>query len=280
MKAVRTATLYIAAGLIGGFALAALMGDDSQLRRTDLGIEDAEVERRIALLEARIDQIAAQTSALSDELGELDIMSAEIAVSAVPERVAATTSGPRGGEPDELPAAIAERFEQFRDRRGDSRNLVDRLTAAGFSQTDAQHIETRIEELRVEAMQTRYDAMRSGEPGSVAISMVDGSEALRTELGDSDYERYLDATGRPTRVGVSTVLASSAAQTAGIQSGDQIVSYGGERVFDTRDLNALLLEGAPGEPVIVDLERDGQPIQLVIPRGPLGITSGRGRGGR
>jgi hypothetical protein len=43
-----------------------------------------------------------------------------------------------------------------------------------------------------------------------------------------------------------------------------------------RDLNELILEGRSGEPVTVDVLRDGQPIQVLLPRGPLGI-SGRGR---
>ena len=141
----------------------------------------------------------------------------------------------------------------------------------------AQRIERRLKELSVAAMEQRYEALRSGEPQNVIDQLRDGSATLRAELGDADYERYLEATGRPTRVGVTTVLSSSAAETSGMQPGDQIVAYGGERVFDVRELNQVLLEGEPGEPVVVDIERDGQPIQLVIPRGPLGISSGFSR---
>jgi hypothetical protein len=45
------------------------------------------------------------------------------------------------------------------------------------------------------------------------------------------------------------------------------------------ELNALILEGQPGAPVTVDVLRDGQPMQVVMPRGPLGIA-GRGFGRR
>jgi len=48
-------------------------------------------------------------------------------------------------------------------------------------------------------------------------------------------------------------------------------------VFTPRDLDRLTFEGTPGEPVLVDVQRDGQTFQVVIPRGPLGVTSGRFR---
>ena len=283
MKAMRTAVLWLAAGLVGGFALSALLSEPlPSLQNEVTGIpDDTALVRRIAALEARLEGVTATTAALNERLSALDIMPTDGAAEAVPEADERRADRERSLSValtgDELPANLAERIAQGRGRRGEPFNLVDRLTGAGFSQTDAQHIETRIEELRVEAMQSRYEALRSGEPTSAAAGLGDSSTALRGELGDSDYERYLEAIGRPTRVGVTSVLSSSAAQTAGIQTGDEIVSYGGERVFDTRDLNALLLEGEPGEPVIVDVVRDGQPIQLVIPRGPLGITSGFAR---
>jgi len=53
----------------------------------------------------------------------------------------------------------------------------------------------------------------------------------------------------------------------------------GERVFDIRDLNELTLEGTAGQSVVVEVRRDGQQVQLVMPRGPLGISGGF-RGGR
>jgi hypothetical protein len=61
-------------------------------------------------------------------------------------------------------------------------------------------------------------------------------------------------------------------------AGDEILAYAGKRIFDMRELNALTLEGTPGESVIVDVRRGGQSVQLVMPRGPLGITGGGFRG--
>jgi S1-C subfamily serine protease len=97
---------------------------------------------------------------------------------------------------------------------------------------------------------------------------------LRQELGETEYERYLAALGRPTKVGVFNVIASSPAEKAGLQAGDEILTYGGTRVFDMRELNDLTVEGSPGQPVVLEVQRNGQNLQLVLPRGPIGIGGG------
>jgi len=66
----------------------------------------------------------------------------------------------------------------------------------------------------------------------------------------------------------------SPAAAAGLLPGDEIVSYGGKRVFGQPDLNAFVLEGTPGETVVVEIDRNGQRLQVVVPRGPIGITGG------
>jgi membrane-associated protease RseP (regulator of RpoE activity) len=161
--------------------------------------------------------------------------------------------------------------------RGSGPRQVERLIAAGFSPDRAEWIDRRTQELRMQALQAQYDAQRDGrplEPGAVLA----GERTLRAELGEADYERYLEAVGRPTSVGVQGLLASSPAEAAGLKSGDQIVSYAGQRVFDLRELNALTLEGKAGESVVVEVRRDGQTLQLVMPRGPIGIFGGGFRG--
>jgi S1-C subfamily serine protease len=126
----------------------------------------------------------------------------------------------------------------------------------------------------MQTLQAQYAATREGREFNPAADLG-GDRTLRDELGDVDYERYLAALGRPTSVGVLDVLASSPAERAGLRPGDEIVAYAGTRVFDMRDLNALTLEGTPAEPVTVDVLRDGVRVQLVLPRGPVGILSGR-----
>lgn len=122
----------------------------------------------------------------------------------------------------------------------------------------------------MEALQAQYEARRDGRPEPAGL----GEGALRAELGDADYERFLEAMGRSTTVSVAGVLASSPAERSGLMPGDEIVAYNGRRVFDIAELNELTLGGATGESVVVDVRRNGQTFQLVLPRGPIGIWTG------
>ena len=99
----------------------------------------------------------------------------------------------------------------------------------------------RESELRMVALNEQYEANRQGEPFDRSANWSIGLGQLRQELGEADYERYLVATGQSISVPVRQVLASSPAEAAGLQRGDQIVGYAGERVFSLADLNRLTL---------------------------------------
>jgi S1-C subfamily serine protease len=99
--------------------------------------------------------------------------------------------------------------------------------------------------------------------------------ALRAEIGDLEYEQYLRADNRPTAVAVGTVFESSPGQAAGLQRGDNITAYGGVRVFDAADPNREIMAGQAGESVVVEITREGMPMQVVLPRGPIGVSTGR-----
>lgn len=152
---------------------------------------------------------------------------------------------------------------------------TEQLLAAGFSLERIEWIKRRSEELKMERMQAAYERRRDGQPPNpnYLLSLIDPDVALQAEMGDVEYERYLNALGRPTAVGVTQVLAGSPAERAGLQPGDEIVGYGGERVFSLAQLNTLSFDGEPGESIVVDVRRDGQTMQFVLPGGPLGIAS-------
>ena len=215
----------------------------------------SEVEQRTAL-EARV-------SSLTDELATLRARSA--VASAAP-------SEERGGNASPASDAVPPPFARGGAFRRDGQSQIDALVTAGFAPDRAAWIERRTSELRMQALQAQYDAQRQGKPFDPGQTFGDG--ALRSELGDADYERYLKAMGRPTSVGVQNVLASSPAERSGLKPGDEVVAYDGKRVFDMRDLNALTYAGTAGESVSVSVRRDGQTLQLTLPRGPLGITAG------
>jgi hypothetical protein len=153
----------------------------------------------------------------------------------------------------------------------------ERLAAAGFTH---QQLES-IQRLQAEAEMARIDlddrARREGwinTPRYVQESrnLPTGAAVLRNALGDEAYDRYLFASGFPNRVTVGSIIETSPAGNAGFQRGDVVVSYGGESVYSAEQLIALRSSGARGEPVAVEVLRNGQSLQLTIPRGPMGIS--------
>jgi membrane-associated protease RseP (regulator of RpoE activity) len=212
----------------------------------------AEVEKRVAL-EAHVAELEAELDALGERPRPL------------PNASDAATDGPDPAIVERRRAALRARLED-----NDERTVVDRLVSAGFAPDRAEWINRRTQELRMQTLQAQYEARRDGRPQP---SITD-EDALRTELGDADYERFLTAMGRSTTVNIDGVLAGSPAERSGLQPGDEIVAYNGTRVFDIAELNELTLGGATGESVVVEVRRNGQSLQLVMPRGPIGIWGG------
>jgi hypothetical protein len=220
----------------------------------------AEVDRRVEL-EAQVAELAAQLEALGS----------------TPARAPRVDNAANDG-PDR--ALIEQRARVQREAalspEERQRRSIDRLIAGGFAPDRAEWINRRLQELRMQTMQAQYEARREGKPPPADVEAA----TLRTELGDQDYERFLTAQGRPTSVNVTGVLASSPAERAGLQQGDEIVAYDGKRVFDVQELNELTLGGTSGESVVVDVRRNGQSLQLVLPRGPIGVWGGGAPGFR
>lgn len=272
--------VLVAAGLAAGFAVAywfapappassletafAAAPDQADVPARITELESAllaETEQR-ALLERRVTQLGA-------ELKELREGSASTPPAAVADAGNAPDSSAREGPPGaggQPPFARGPRGPQTQEQR------IEQLVAGGFAPDRAAWIERRTSELQMQAIQAQY-ARRRGENVDPA-QLVNGDQTLRGELGDEEYERYLTALGRPTKVGVFNVIASSPAEKAGLRAGDAIVSYAGTRVFNMGELNELTLEGTPGNSVIMEVERDGQRVQLALPRGPIGIGGG------
>jgi hypothetical protein len=144
------------------------------------------------------------------------------------------------------------------------------LVGAGFTPHRAAEILRLEAELRRDAYLAEYEASGTIRPLNSA-ARAGSVDRLRSQLGDDDYERYLAGTGQPRSVVVRVVDASSAAAHAGLLPGDEILAYAGQRVFNQRDLNGLMLAGTPGEVVPATVVRNGQTLQLYVTRGPLGL---------
>ena len=266
-------------GLTAGLAVAGWLGfsqrsgaEDNENAAVSTGFNSsAPVEARIAALEEAVSDERLARQLLQEEVFYLTSELERLSGPGYP-------GPPIDGEPPGSEAADGEsdRRAQWRARNSPEGRKA-RLVEAGFLPAQADWIMRREQELQMEALQARFDAERSGEPVDWTANRTMASDSLRAELGDIDYERYLDASGRSTNVAVSSVIESSPAQSAGLQPGDEIVRYDGERVFSMTDLTRQTMVGEAGETVVVDIMRDGNLMQVVLPRGPVGITGGRRR---
>jgi membrane-associated protease RseP (regulator of RpoE activity) len=265
--------LVIAAVLLAGLVGAASMFMGRQPDPT-IGAEvdqyfdqSAAVEERVRALEAAVAQERNARQLLEEEM---QILYAQI------ESLGEQREEQGEQQPTDAIAmrGFSDEMRQQRDAQlsqGRSTRLVD----AGFSSDRAEWILKRESELQMEAMQARFDARRSGEPADPFDPAMNPAAALRAEIGDLEYEQYLRADNRPTAVAVGTVFESSPGQAAGLQRGDNITAYGGVRVFDAADLNREIMAGQAGESVVVEITREGMPMQVVLPRGPIGVSTGR-----
>ena len=179
-------------------------------------------------------------------------------------------------------AAENERQARAAERRG-RRNEADwvrsyqerrvaTLIEGGFSDEEARRALQLESEASFKAMQLAWEAQRNGEAIDAMDVVSNPQSILRTEMGDDAYARYLAAQGQPTAIRITQVLGGSPANSAGLQPGDELVSYNGERVFNVMELRNGTMQGQPGEDVVIEIERDGVRMQLTLPRGPIGIT--------
>ena len=275
----------IAISLIAGFAAAVLLMRDGPTgdsgSRTELAADTFEsaapTEERLLRLEQVIAEEREARLVLEDQLQVL-IEEIERIDSAGPRAFAAQVEAADDARARRQPEQRPQRdfvslARNFQERR------LNNLVEGGFSEDEARRVLKQESEAQYKAMQAAHDAQRRGEVVDSLAAMSRPQSLLRAELGDSDYERYLQAQGQATSIQITQVLDSSPGSLAGLQAGDQIVSYGGERVFDVNELRELTLQGRAGEDVVIEIERDGVRMQLNVPRGPVGIN-GTGAGVR
>jgi len=279
----RQAAIFSAVGVLAGIALASWFGR-SPLPRLEVDADRseasvatavraddaiaarlAELERRLAAEAERRVALEATVAGLSERLGPNGMLPLTADTQSAVDLADAEPPSPR--------RFFAERRARFAQQQSPDYRR-DQLISAGFAPDQAQWIVDREGQSRMDLLNAQYAARREGEPFDPSQSQLAMQAEMRQQLGDGGYEQYLEATGQSTNVRVFEVLQNSPGYAAGLRSGDEIVAYGGERVFNLGELNDLTVEGNPGETVAVDIMRDGQAMQIYIPRGPIGISGG------
>jgi hypothetical protein len=150
------------------------------------------------------------------------------------------------------------------------------LVAAGVDAGLADDIIWQEARLELDRLTLRDRAVREGWIGTDRYREEAGqlggeARPLRDEIGDLAYDRYLYLTGEDNRVAVAAVLPGSAAEGVGLQAGDLIESYAGERMYAADALRDGTTQGESGELVPVRVRRGRGIVEVWVPRGPLGI---------
>ena len=153
---------------------------------------------------------------------------------------------------------------------------IQRLVNSGFSTEEATWVIKSESEVALRKLGQDYEQRRAT-VANQEQTPKSSRELLRQELGDDYYERYLKANGYPTNARIDEVMIGSPGANAGLRPGDKITAYDGRRVFNLKDVNTQTVQGTPGQSVLIEVVRNGEPVQLTIPRGPIGVSGGRGR---
>jgi hypothetical protein len=192
----------------------------------------------------------------------------------------------RIGDPGQRPESAAESgFDEVddgavadpADERGRDWFDEQALVASGMDEARALELRLFFEQLELERLRLRDRGAREGWDRSRRrdefAALETRETSLRERLGEEGYAAYLYASGRPNRVEVASVLASAPAGQAGIRAGDRILRYANQRIYSPRQLRAATAAGTFGDPVEIEVERDGETLQFYLARGPMGVRT-------
>ena len=141
------------------------------------------------------------------------------------------------------------------------------LASVGFNAGAALGMRERSERF----VQARAYLSKETEREESAASL-ELARSQKKEIGEEAYSYMLWSAGIPNRVVVNEVVPDSSASRLGIRSGDVVLRYDGERVFEMDELAFLVREPSESKSADVEILRDGQPVKLSAPRGVLGIS--------
>jgi hypothetical protein len=163
-----------------------------------------------------------------------------------------------------------------------TRTSVQSLIDAGIDPEQAAWIQGRLDEIDLQQLYLRDRATREGWMNKPRYhkerrEYLNAVTDLRSDIGDDAYDRMLYTLGRANRVVIRETMLNSPAEQYGLQAGDRIIEYDGQRIFASNELNTLTSEGDGGTMTLVRVERDGEIQDLYLPRGPLGIRMSSAR---
>lgn len=159
---------------------------------------------------------------------------------------------------------------------------IDRLIKGGIDSATAEDIVRRknaveLKRLELSDRATREDYMNTQRYFDELDEIDQTDIDLREELGDEQYDDYLYNSKQTNRIRIISVMLGSAAEQAGLEKNDIILSYNNKRMFTWSELKQATSEGELGEYTSVNISRRGEVFSYSIPRGTLGIQMGATR---
>ncbi len=159
---------------------------------------------------------------------------------------------------------------------------IDRLINGGVSSVVAEDIVRRkssveIKRLELSDRATRENYMNTQRYFDELASIDESDINLREELGDDQYDEYLYKSKQSNRIRIISVMLGSAAERAGLEKNDIILSYDDKRMFTWPELKQATAEGELGDYTSINISRNGEVYSYSVPRGTLGIQMGATR---
>jgi hypothetical protein len=159
---------------------------------------------------------------------------------------------------------------------------IDNLIKGGVDPALAEDIVRRknsveLKKLELQDRATRENFLNTQQYYDELAEINNQDINLRDELGDDRYDEYLYNSKQNNRIRITSVMLESAAEQAGILSGDIVLSYDNRRMFLWQELKEATAAGQLGEYVTISIYRNGEIFSFSVPRGPLGVQLGATR---
>ncbi|MFK7860580.1 MAG: PDZ domain-containing protein [Granulosicoccus sp.] len=242
--------------------------DDDNYEEFDTALKEASEER------AQLAQVLAQLTRQIESL-ESDIINLQ-AMGSLQDNLQSGQDRPVSSDFSHSSGGGDRNFGNF-GQPLTAQDRVDALVSIGIDLQSAQNLQARQDQYQLARLELFDQAQREGwiesEQFSDRLTELNGQRPdLRAELGDDAYDRYLFEAGQSNRVVIASIIPGSQADIAGLAPGDIVISYANGRVFSTSDLQRATRDGVRGEPVPMDVSRQGQTLFFEVQRGPLGVT--------
>jgi hypothetical protein len=190
----------------------------------------------------------------------------DVPAEATPPPAAALSEPPRAGVQRNVTVYVPPEAEPTAAPRKSQEEL---LASAGFTAARARELRERSERFEQAREYLDKDARREE-----AAAVLELNRAQKKEIGEEAYGYMLWSAGIPNRVLVRDVFEGSTASRVGLQRGDVLLRYDGERIFETDELSFLVREPSDRARAELEVLRNGELIELSVPRGVLGVSVG------